>query len=71
MLNTPSKLLLLRYNSMSLVKFPISEGTLPINLLAANDKICSRLHLNRLEGIVPEKYLPKWKQIIKVALNGG
>jgi hypothetical protein len=40
MLNIPPKLLSPRYNSLSMVKFQISDGTLPVNLLADNDKMC-------------------------------
>jgi len=43
---------------VSIVKFSISEGTLPVNLLAENDKICRCLQLNKVDGIVPIKQLP-------------
>jgi hypothetical protein len=57
-LNIPPKLLLERSNLVSKLKPPISEGTLPVNLLDAIDKICSCLQLNKVEGIVPIKQLP-------------
>jgi len=57
-LNIPPKLLLLRSKAVSIVKFSISEGTLPVNLLAENDKICRCLQLNKVDGIVPIKQLP-------------
>jgi hypothetical protein len=57
-LNIPSKLLLPRYNSLSIVKFPICKGTLPLKSLLASDKHCSCLHLNKVDGIVPVKQLP-------------
>jgi hypothetical protein len=43
---------------VSMVKFPISGDTLPVNLLFDNHKICSCLHLNKLDGIVPVRQLP-------------
>jgi hypothetical protein len=42
---------------VSLVKFPISEGTLPMNILSDNIKICSCLQSNKVGGIVPVKQL--------------
>jgi hypothetical protein len=57
-LNIPPKLLLERSNPVSKLKPPISEGTLPVNLLDAIDKICSCLQLNKAEGIGPIKQLP-------------
>jgi len=57
-LNIPPNLLLLRSKLVSIIKFSISEGTLPVNLLTENDKICSCLQLNKLDGIVPIKQLP-------------
>jgi hypothetical protein len=38
---------------VSLVKFSIFGGTIPVNLLVLNDKICNSLHLNKFDGIVP------------------
>jgi hypothetical protein len=43
---------------MSILKPPISEGTLPVNLLNDIDKICSCLQLNKVEGRGPIKQLP-------------
>jgi len=43
---------------VSLVKFLIFEGTLLVNLLSNNVKICSCLKLNKVGGIVPIKQLP-------------
>jgi len=49
-LNIPSKLLLLRCNSVSILKPPISEGTLPVNQSNDIAKICGCLQLNKVEG---------------------
>jgi len=49
--------LLKRYNFFSILKPPISEGTLPVNLLDDIDKICSCLQLNKVEGSGPIKQL--------------
>jgi hypothetical protein len=57
-LNIPPKLLSPKYNSVSILKPPISEGTLPVNLLDDIDKICSCLQLNKVEGSGPIKQLP-------------
>ena len=56
--NIPPKLFSERLNSLSTVKFPISRGTLPVNLFFDKDKICSCLHLNNVGGIVPAKQFP-------------
>jgi hypothetical protein len=43
---------------VSILKPPISKGTLSVNLLYDIDKICSCLQLNKTEGIGPIKQLP-------------
>jgi hypothetical protein len=40
---------------VSMVKFSICGGTIPMNLFVDHHKICSCLHLNKVEGIVPVK----------------
>jgi hypothetical protein len=57
-LNIPSKLFLLRYNVVSMVKFSISKGILPVKLLSPKLKRCSNLHLNKVDEMVPIKQLP-------------
>jgi hypothetical protein len=57
-LSIPSKLLLLRYNVVSIVKFPICKGILPVRPLSPKLKYCSCLHLNKVDEIVPIKQLP-------------
>jgi hypothetical protein len=56
-LNIPPKLLLSKYNSVSLLKPSISEGMLPVSLLDDMHKICSCLQLNKAEGSGPIKQL--------------
>jgi hypothetical protein len=57
-LNIPPKLLSSRYKYVSILKPPISKGTLPVNLLDDIDKIRSCLQLNKVEGSRPIKQLP-------------
>jgi hypothetical protein len=56
-LNIPLKLFVLRSNSVSMVKFPIFGGILPVKLLLHNFKLCRCLLLNKVDGIVPIKQL--------------
>lgn len=54
-----SKVLSERSKSKSMVKFPTSKGTTPLNLLVPKSKICRCLHLNGVDGIFePVKKLP-------------
>jgi hypothetical protein len=53
---------------VSMVKFPISGGTIPVNLLIDIDKICSCLHLNKVDGIVPIKHL-SFRNKYKISLS--
>jgi hypothetical protein len=40
---------------VSMVKFSIFGGIIPVNLLVLKHKICSCLHLSKVDGIVPVK----------------
>ena len=50
----PLRLLLPKYKSLSIVKFPLSLDKLPSKELLYKDKYINSLHLNRLIGILPE-----------------